>query len=91
MSTIEDIITNAILILPADIGYIIPHAVDIVIYFITVVTFVFLATQFTQTRRLEEGYHVYPWLQNNLQRSYKHTRVSIKYLLQSTEYDFLNN
>jgi len=66
MSTIKDIIANAILILLADLGYITPDAVDIVEQFITVITFVFLATQFTQTRRLEERYHVYPWLQNNL-------------------------
>ena len=79
MSAIEDIIADAILILLTDVGYVVPHAVDIVIYFITVITFVFLTTQFTQTRCLEEGYHVYPWLQNNLQRSYKHKRVSINY------------
>jgi len=66
MSAIEDIIANAILILLADLGYITPDAIDIVEQFITVITFVFLATQFTQTRSLEERYYVYPWLQNNL-------------------------
>jgi len=66
MSAIEDIIANAILVLLADLGYITPDAIDIVEQFITVITFVFLATQFTQTRRLEERYYVYPWLQNNL-------------------------
>lgn len=75
MSAIEDVIADAILILPADFGYAIPHTIDIVEQFITVVTLVFLATQFTQTRRLEEGYHVYSWLQNNLQRSYKCIQV----------------
>lgn len=44
MSAIEDVIADAILILPADLGYIAPHAVDIVEQFVTMVTFVFLAT-----------------------------------------------
>lgn len=71
MSAIKDVIADTVLIFPADLGYITPHAVDIIEQFITVITFVFLETQLTQTRRLEEGYHIYPRLQNNLQKSYK--------------------
>jgi len=66
MSAVVNIITDAILKLSADFGYVAPHTIDIVEVFVTVIPLVFLTTQLTQTRRFEEGYHVYPWFQNNL-------------------------
>lgn len=66
MSTLENVVADAVLILSTDIGHIVPHGVDIVEKIVTVITFVFLTTQFTHARYFEEGYHVYPRLQNNL-------------------------
>lgn len=44
MSAIEDVIADAVLVLPADLGYVAPHAVDIVEQFVAVIMFIFLAT-----------------------------------------------
>lgn len=46
VGAIEDIIADAVLILSTNLGYVAPHTVDIVEQFITLVMFVFLATQF---------------------------------------------
>lgn len=72
MSTIENVIADAILILFADIGHVTPHVVDIVKELVAVIPFVFLTTQFTHARYLEERYHLYFRFQHNLQKSHKH-------------------
>lgn len=59
MGAIENVIADAVLILLADFGYIAPYAIDFVKELVTVITFVFLTTQFAQTRHFKEGYHVY--------------------------------
>lgn len=66
MSTIENVIADAILILFADVGYVIPYVVDIVKEFVAMISFIFLTAQFTQTRYLEERYYLYSRFQNNL-------------------------
>jgi len=66
MSTIENEIADAILILFADIGYVTPHIVDFVKELVAMIPFVFLTAQFTQTWCLEERYHLYSRFQNNL-------------------------
>lgn len=71
MSTIENVIADTVLILFTDLGNVVPHAVDIVEEFIAAIVLVFFAAQFTQSWRLEERYHVYPRLQNNLHESQK--------------------
>jgi len=66
MSTIENVITDTVLIFLANFRNVTPYAINVVEEFIAAIAFVFLATQFTQTWYIEEGYHVYPWLQNDL-------------------------
>lgn len=66
MSTLENVVADAILILSTNLGYVAPHHVDIIKKVVTVITFVFLATQFTHACYLEEGYHVYLGPQNDL-------------------------
>lgn len=44
MSTIENVIADAILVLFADFGYVTPHVIDVVKELVAVVAFVFLTT-----------------------------------------------
>lgn len=68
MSTLENVIADAILILSTNVGYVAPHDVDVVEIVVAVITFVFLATQFTHACCFKEGYYIYLGPQNDLQR-----------------------
>jgi len=47
MSTIENVITNTVLIFLADFRNVTPYVVNVVEEFIAAIAFIFLATQFT--------------------------------------------
>lgn len=66
MGTIENVVADTVLIFFADLGNVIPYAVDVIEELVAAIAFVFLPTQFAQSWHFEEGYHVYSWLQNNL-------------------------
>lgn len=76
MSALENVVADAVLILSTNLGYVVPHDVDVVEKVVAVITFVLEATQFAHAWYFEEGYRVYARLQDNLRKRYTLVNVT---------------